>query len=72
MRVLLSLAHDIPGWRELWLKPPSHLMLLSGPEGGLTPQEEAQAVAIGFKAASLGSVTLRAETAAVAVLAQLI
>ena len=38
----------------------------------LTPQEEAQAVSIGFKAASLGSVTLRAETAAVAVLAQLL
>ena len=72
MRVLLSLAHDIPGWRELWLGPPSHLTLLSGPEGGLTPQEEAQAVSIGFKAASLGSVTLRAETAAVAVLAQLL
>lgn len=72
MRVLLSLAHDIPGWRELWLGPPSHLTLLSGPEGGLTPQEEAQAMAIGFKAASLGSATLRAETAAIAVLAQLL
>ena len=72
LRVLLSLAHDIPGWRELWLAPPSHLTLLSGPEGGLTPKEEAQAVAIGFKAASLGSMTLRAETAAIAVLAQLL
>ena len=72
MRVLLSLTQDIPGWRDLWLKPPSHLTLLSGPEGGLTPQEEAQALDIGFKAASLGSMTLRAETAAVAVLAQLL
>ena len=72
MRVVLSLAGDLPGWRDLWLKPPDHLTLLSGPEGGLTPQEEAQAIALGFQAASLGSMTLRAETAALAVLAQLL
>ena len=72
MRVMLSLAKDIPSWRDMWLKAPAQLTLLSGPEGGLTPQEEDQAQAMGFKAVSLGPVTLRAETAAIAALAQLL
>lgn len=44
---------------------------LSGPEGGLTPAEEAQAVAAGFIPAGLGPRILRAETAPLAVLAWL-
>lgn len=72
MRVILSLAKDIPAWRDAWLTPPDHLTLLSGPEGGLTPEEESQALSMGFNPVSLGPVTLRAETAAIAALAQLL
>lgn len=43
--------------------------VLSGPEGGLSPNEEAAAVAAGFTPASLGPRVLRAETAPLAVLA---
>ena len=45
------------------------LALLSGPEGGLTDEERAAARAAGFTPASLGSRTLRAETAPLAALA---
>jgi len=47
------------------------LVLLSGPEGGLSPDEEAQALAAGFLPVSLGQRVLRAETAPVAVLSAL-
>jgi 16S rRNA (uracil1498-N3)-methyltransferase len=46
-------------------------MFLSGPEGGLTPEEEAAARAVGFVPATLGARVLRAETAALAALAAL-
>jgi 16S rRNA (uracil1498-N3)-methyltransferase len=72
LRIVLSLSSGLPSWRDVWLTPPSHLTLLSGPEGGLTPEEEAQALSMGFKAVSLGPMTLRAETAAIVVLAQLL
>lgn len=45
--------------------------LLSGPEGGLTPDEEAAARAQGWQPLSLGPRTLRAETAPLATLAAL-
>ena len=45
--------------------------LLSGPEGGLSAAEEAQALAAGFTPVSLGARVLRAETAPVAALALL-
>ena len=41
---------------------------LSGPEGGLTAEEENAAQAAGFQAVSLGPRILRAETAALAAL----
>lgn len=68
---LLSLA---PQARALgpWLAalPPGQaLQLLSGPEGGLSPEEEAEACAAGWQPISLGPRTLRAETAPLAVLA---
>jgi 16S rRNA (uracil1498-N3)-methyltransferase len=44
---------------------------LSGPEGGLTSAEEAAALACGFVPVTLGSRTLRAETAPLAALATL-
>ena len=47
------------------------VLLLSGPEGGLTAHEEQGAVAQGFRPASLGARVLRAETAPLAVLAAL-
>jgi 16S rRNA (uracil1498-N3)-methyltransferase len=47
------------------------VLFLSGPEGGLSPQEEAAARAAGFAAASLGPRILRAETAPLAALAAL-
>jgi 16S rRNA (uracil1498-N3)-methyltransferase len=50
---------------------PQEITLLSGPEGGLSPAEEAEALAAGFKPVSLGSRVLRAETAPVAVLSAL-
>ena len=45
------------------------VVLLSGPEGGLSPQETAQALAAGFEPVTLGPRVLRAETAPLAALA---
>ncbi|MEW6440978.1 MAG: 16S rRNA (uracil(1498)-N(3))-methyltransferase [bacterium] len=45
--------------------PPRRILLLVGPEGGFTAQEEAAALAAGFVAAGLGPRILRAETAAI-------
>jgi 16S rRNA (uracil1498-N3)-methyltransferase len=53
-----------PGARARWLA-------LSGPEGGLTSDEEATAVARGFTRISLGGLILRADTAPLAWLAQM-
>jgi 16S rRNA (uracil1498-N3)-methyltransferase len=46
------------------------VMLLSGPEGGLSHEEEAHAIAKGFVPVTLGSRVLRAETAPLAVLSR--
>ena len=46
------------------------VLLLSGPEGGLSQDEEAQALERGFVAVSLGARVLRAETAPLAVLSR--
>ncbi|WP_396431080.1 16S rRNA (uracil(1498)-N(3))-methyltransferase [Limnohabitans sp.] len=45
--------------------------VLSGPEGGLSPAEEAAALSAGFRPVTLGPRVLRAETAPLAVLAAL-
>jgi len=50
---------------------PYEVTVLSGPEGGLSPSEEAQALAAGFIPVSLGNRVLRAETAPLAVLSVL-
>jgi 16S rRNA (uracil1498-N3)-methyltransferase len=47
------------------------LLVLSGPEGGLSPAEEALALQAGFVPVTLGPRVLRAETAPLAVLAAL-
>lgn len=51
------------------LPPDSDLLFLSGPEGGLTTEEEALAQARGFVPVRLGPRVLRAETAALCALA---
>lgn len=48
---------------------PGALVALSGPEGGLSPQEEQAAQAAGFRPVSLGPRILRADTAPLALLA---
>jgi len=63
----------------LSLQPPSRALaqvfcgdqvtLVSGPEGGLSSQEEAAVLAAGFQPVTLGQRVLRAETAALAALA---
>jgi len=68
-RWLLSLQEARP-----W--PPARggnvpVVLLSGPEGGFTPQEEAAARHAGFAACSLGARVLRADTAPLAALSWL-
>jgi len=50
---------------------PAGIILLSGPEGGLTPLEEESAVARGFVRVGLGARVLRADTAPLAWLAWL-
>ncbi len=47
----------------------AHIFLLSGPEGGLSPGEQARAQQAGYAPVSLGPRTLRADTAPLAALA---
>jgi 16S rRNA (uracil1498-N3)-methyltransferase len=47
------------------------VVVLSGPEGGLSPAEEAAALAAGFQPVTLGPRVLRAETAPLALLSAL-
>lgn len=76
-RWVLSLAagaQPLAGaWRTLppSAQPPQSVCVLSGPEGGLSPAEEAQALAAGFAPRSLGPRVLRAETAPLSVLSAL-
>jgi 16S rRNA (uracil1498-N3)-methyltransferase len=49
--------------------PHGPLVLLAGPEGGLTAGEQKTAIVAGFEALSLGPRVLRTETAAIAALA---
>jgi 16S rRNA (uracil1498-N3)-methyltransferase len=77
-RWLLSLAEGTQSLQAALQALPSQaagevqeITLLSGPEGGLSPAEEAEALAAGFLPVSLGLRVLRAETAPVAVLSAL-
>jgi 16S rRNA (uracil1498-N3)-methyltransferase len=69
-RGVLSLRGTRP-LPSLWApdRLPARVLLLSGPEGGLSPGEEAAALAAGFTALSLGARVLRADTAPLAALA---
>lgn len=65
-RIVLSL---VPGTQPLVDLPAAGAwQVLSGPEGGLSADEEARALAQGFLPARLGPRVLRAETAALAAL----
>jgi 16S rRNA (uracil1498-N3)-methyltransferase len=71
VRLLLSLAPDaLPLYRLP--EPTGAVVVLSGPEGGLAPAEEALARAAGFMPVSLGPRILRADTAPLALLAGLL
>ena len=73
LRLLLSLQADarpLPVLAAAALAMPGHAVTtLSGPEGGLGPDEERAARAAGFLPAALGPRVLRADTAPLAVLA---
>lgn len=72
-RLLLSLRDGtLPLQHSLAGATPQAITLLSGPEGGLSAQEERSAMQAGFVAVSLGPRILRAETAALAALAALV
>ena len=70
---VLSLAPEAESLRAraAALAPQAAVHLLSGPEGGLGPAEEAAARQAGFAPVSLGPRVLRAETAPLAALAAL-
>ena len=77
-RWLLSTRDDATPVHEAWTAAaptpagrPSHVVLLSGPEGGLGEMEERTARAAGFVAVTLGPRILRADTAPLAALAWL-
>lgn len=72
LRCVLSLAEGTRPLPEVLRGPPAdaEVLFLSGPEGGLSPSEDAQARAAGFVPVTLGPRVLRAETAALAALVQ--
>ena len=73
-RLLLSLGEGTQPLRaaaEQHAPANNAVVFLSGPEGGLSPQEEALARANGFAPVTLGARVLRAETAPLAALATL-
>ena len=68
-RLLLSLADGARPLAARRLAAGVPLLVLSGPEGGLSPAELAVALAAGFAPVNLGPRVLRADTAPLAVLA---
>ena len=74
LRLVLSLVPGSVPLRSVLAQaaPEAALQFLSGPEGGLSAQEEQQALAQGFVPVSLGPRVLRAETAPLAALAALL
>lgn len=68
-RLVLSLADGTTALAQVLRTDPRALCLLSGPEGGLSPSEDAAARAAGWQPVTLGARVLRAETAPLAALA---
>ena len=72
-RFLLSLGPGTQPWRQAFASHSQEdVWFLSGPEGGLSTSEESAAAQASFNPVSLGPRTLRAETAALAALANLV
>jgi 16S rRNA (uracil1498-N3)-methyltransferase len=71
LRLLLSLDSSAVPLSERAAGTGGAVITLSGPEGGLTSEEEAQARSAGFVPTSLGGRVLRADTAPLAALAWL-
>jgi 16S rRNA (uracil1498-N3)-methyltransferase len=70
-RFVMSTGTAPPLAQAVTSAPRGRWLALSGPEGGLTADEEAAAVARGFARISLGGLILRADTAPLAWLAQM-
>lgn len=70
-RVLLSLAADASPPLARPAAAGASVLVLSGPEGGLTPEEETRARGAGFDPVRIGPRVLRADTAPLAFLAWL-
>ncbi len=68
-RVVLGVGADTPWDGAVIGEDRCGLLVLSGPEGGLTTGEMATARSVGFEALSLGARVMRADTAPLAVLA---
>ncbi len=64
-RLLLSTSTNAAPFWSIVDAPLERITLLTGPEGGFQPAEEDLAAQKGFRAVSLGSGILRAETAAI-------
>jgi len=73
-KLVLSLGDDTRPLAECLAGAPADapVLLLSGPEGGLSPAEVQAAQAQGFQPVTLGSRVLRAETAPLAALSRLV
>lgn len=72
LRCVLSLAQGTHPLADVLREQPAGtpVLFLSGPEGGLSAPEDAQAREAGFRPVTLGLRVLRAETAALAALVQ--
>jgi 16S rRNA (uracil1498-N3)-methyltransferase len=70
LRLVLSLAEGTRGLADATASAPAgrSVLVLSGPEGGLSSAEEQEALACGFAPVTLGPRVLRAETAALTAL----
>ena len=68
---VLSLATGSRPWTDCLARDSTDWLLLVGPEGGWSPQEEAQILERGVQPVGLGARVLRTETAALAALAVL-
>ncbi|GAB4424978.1 MAG: 16S rRNA (uracil(1498)-N(3))-methyltransferase [Chloroflexi bacterium OHK40] len=73
-RALVLWEREAPALRDILRGHPAvpHIALLSGPEGGITPEELTAARAHGIMPTSLGPRILRAETAPIAAIAAIL
>lgn len=69
VRLIPALSEHSRRLHEVCFKGKNSVSILIGPEGDFTPDEEALAQEHGFLPVTLGSLVLRAETAAIATLA---